>query len=81
MATKKKSGYSKGAKELLLKADKYLSKGDSAPFSRMKRAEKAGINSKLGDSKASKGSVAFYGASEYRNLEKEIAKVKPKKQK
>lgn len=81
MATKKKSGYSKGAKELLLKADKYLSKGSSAPFNRVKQAEKAGIGTKLGDSKASKGSVAFYGASEYRNLEKEISKVRKGKKK
>lgn len=78
MPSKKKSGYSEGAKKLLLKADKNLSKG-KAPMGRVKQAEKYGIGTKLGDSKAGKAAVAFYGASEYRNLEREISKVKRKK--
>ena len=71
MATKR-SGYSAGAKKLLLKADKYLSKEDGKRNTmlfdnRTRNAEKAGIDTALRFTRE---------PMEYLTLERNISKVK-----
>ena len=73
MATKKKSGYSKGAKELLLKADKILNKNYKTQ-TRTESMKASGISTKR--DRTGPGNRL---TSEEVALEREISKVKRKK--